>query len=196
VPRETFEPRWREAVRALQARVHEEAFAEPIAARLAAFLRSQASVIAVVVERAEQLGRALQARPPGFVLCHADLHANNVLIDAAGRLYVVDWENLIFAPRERDLMFIGGGIGGRWNRPREAELFYQGYGPTEVDEVALAYYRHERIVVDIADFCDHLLLSDASGADRERTLQKFVDAFGPNDVVAIALATDRAPRAP
>src|SRR5262249_6620329 len=160
-------------------------FVEPVAAKLAAFLRTRHDEIAELVERADQLGRALLARSPDYVLSHSDLHANNVLIDADSALYLVDWENLIFAPKERDLMFIGAGVGGRWHRPHEAALFYRGYGQTEIDPTALAYYRYERIVEDIADFCEQLLLSDAGGADRERGLRKLVEAFLPNNVVDI-----------
>ncbi len=32
-----------------------------------------------------------------------------MLIDANDALYIVDWDNPILAPKERDLMFIGGG---------------------------------------------------------------------------------------
>jgi spectinomycin phosphotransferase len=44
------------------------------------------------------------------VLCHADLHTWNVLVDGDGRLWLVDWDEAILAPRERDLMFLVGGI--------------------------------------------------------------------------------------
>jgi len=64
-----------------------------------------------------------------FILCHADIHAWNLLIDVNGRLYIVDWDTLIFAPKERDLMFVGAGLGGNGHSLQEEEtLFYQGYG--------------------------------------------------------------------
>ena len=47
--------------------------------------------------------------PTLFVLCHSDIHGGNILIADTGELYVVDWDDPILAPKERDLMFIGGG---------------------------------------------------------------------------------------
>lgn len=53
--------------------------------------------------------------------------------------YLVDWDDPIMAPKERDLMFIGGGVGNVWNRSHEEELFYEGYGKVDVNPVLLAY---------------------------------------------------------
>ena len=73
-----------------------------------------------------------------------------MLIDGKGDLYIVDWDAPIMAPKERDLMFIGGGVANVWNNPHEEDCFYQGYGNSEINQVILAYYRHERIIEDIA----------------------------------------------
>ena len=102
------------------------------------------------------------------MLCHSDIHAGNVLIDGNNTIYIVDWDEPIMAPKERDLMFIGGGVGNVWNKPHEEKLFYKGYGKTEVDSTILAYYRHERIVEDIALYSQELLLTTARGKDRPR----------------------------
>jgi len=47
-------------------------------------------------------------------LCHGDLHAGNLLLRADGGLHLIDWDDMVLAPRERDLMFVGAGVGGRW----------------------------------------------------------------------------------
>jgi hypothetical protein len=46
---------------------------------------------------------------------------------------IVDWDDPVLAPRERDLMFVGAGVGGAWNREDESAAFYRGYGPVTVD---------------------------------------------------------------
>ncbi len=61
-----------------------------------------------LVDRAEQLGKKLQKHSPKFVLCHSDIHGGNVLIHENSDIYIVDWDEPIMAPKERDLMFIGG----------------------------------------------------------------------------------------
>jgi spectinomycin phosphotransferase len=80
-----------------------------------------------------------------YVLCHSDIHAGNILMEATGALYIVDWDNPILAPKERDLMSIGGGQFGNVHTAQEEALFYRGYGQTQIDPVALAYYRYERL---------------------------------------------------
>ncbi len=190
IPQERYARHWRDRVRAFQSHVEEADFTEPIAAQMAAFLRAKRDDIARIVARADALGDALRARSPEPVLCHADIHAANVLIGTDGALYIVDWDTLIFAPKERDLMFIGGGIGGAWNSAREEGLFYQGYGPTAIDREALAYYRYERIAEDIAEYCERLLVTAGAGGDRAVGLGKFPNQFLPDNVVAIAYRTD------
>ena len=84
IPRETFSPCWREMVQAFQARVEAREEVEPVAAKMAAFLRAQRAVICQLVARTEQLALALQARRLEAVLCHADLHAGNSAADPGG----------------------------------------------------------------------------------------------------------------
>lgn len=189
LPREDFGPRWREALRAFVARAEADTFAEPVVARLAATLRAERATIARLVGRAEMLAAGLRARPPANVLCHADIHAGNVVIDDAGALHIVDWDTAMLAPKERDLMFIGAGIGDDWRGPGPEALFYEGYGEAAIDRAALAYYRCERIVEDLAVFCEELLPTDAGGPDREVSLGFVLGQFAPDGVIAIALGT-------
>ena len=74
----------------------------------------------------------------------------NVLLDGNESIYIVDWDDPIMAPKERDLMFIGGGVANVWNKLYEEQLFYEGYGLTDINTTISAYYRNERIVQDIA----------------------------------------------
>jgi Ser/Thr protein kinase RdoA (MazF antagonist) len=43
------------------------------------------------------------ADPPGLIVCHRDLHPENILADPSGTLVVVDWDNLGPATPEREL---------------------------------------------------------------------------------------------
>jgi spectinomycin phosphotransferase len=124
------------------------------------------------------------------MLCHSDIHGGNVLIDSNDSIYIVDWDDPIMAPKERDLMFIGGGVANVWNKPHEETLFYKGYGTTEVNATILAYYRHERIVEDIAEYGQALLLTSGGGGDRLEMYKHFMWMFELNGVVDIAFKTD------
>lgn len=188
VPREGFSPRWRRRVRALHSRVEQDRYADPIAARLAAFWLTRRDEIERIVERAEQLALVLQSRAVRLAVCHSDLHGRNILAGADDELVIVDWDEPVLAPKERDLMFIGGGIGGIWNTEQETRWFYQGYGRAEVDLAALSYYRYERIVVDIAEHSERIFGMHGSIEERQKGLG-LMNQFLPNNVVDIAHRT-------
>jgi spectinomycin phosphotransferase len=106
---------------------------------------------------------------------------------------MVDWDTLIFSPKERDLMFIGGGLGDSGYTPQEEEtLFYQGYGQTQINPTALAYYRYERIVEDIAVYCEQIFVSDKGGKDRKQSLEDLKSNYLPDSTIEVARHSDRA----
>lgn len=162
---------------------------DPLSAELVAFLRARHAETHDLIARADRLAGALQASPPELVICHADAHAGNLLL-ADERLYIVDWDTLIRAPKERDLMFIGGGQGFRAVAPeQEHALFYAGYGPAQVSRAAIAYYRTQRIIEDLAIYCGDILLHRAAGADRAQALRYLMSNYKSGGTI------DRAKRA-
>jgi Ser/Thr protein kinase RdoA (MazF antagonist) len=61
-----------------------------VAQELLAFWRSRREVIDELVGRADAEGRQLSTLPCRQVLCRADLHTWNVLVDAEHQLWSVD----------------------------------------------------------------------------------------------------------
>lgn len=106
--------------------------------------------IHTVLTSMEELARVLQGRSGPHVICHADLHPGNMLRDQTDHVFVIDWDDVMLAPKERDFLFV-----------REAQVdgsalqdippFFQGYGQTEMDWIALTYYRCERVVQDLIE---------------------------------------------
>jgi spectinomycin phosphotransferase len=88
----------------------------------------------------EKLAVVLQSQTLPYVICHADLHARNLIRDRAGRVFVIDWDEVMLAPKERDFIFI---------RKPYAEAFFQGYADAEIDWSLLTYYLWERVVQDL-----------------------------------------------
>lgn len=190
IPREEFDPRWRQSLKSIQAQIENNSYEEDTAEKLAEFMKSRKDEIDHLIERAEGLAAELQANLLKLVLCHTDFHGGNVLISETGALYIVDWDNPLLAPKERDLMFIGGGIDYNWKSKREEAVFYEGYGETKIDLAALGYYRYERIIQDLAVIGEQLLLTDEGGADRERSYGWFMSNFEPGSTIEIAEKTD------
>ncbi|MDQ2995095.1 MAG: aminoglycoside phosphotransferase family protein [Pseudomonadota bacterium] len=188
IRQESYSPKWREIVRSFYPHIESPSVADDIALLLLAFMKEKLPTIRQLVDRAEQLAQLLQNETIRFVLCHSDIHGGNVLLDGASTLYIVDWDDSIMAPKERDLMFIGGGVGNVWNNPQEETFFYEGYGKADINMTLMAYYRHERIVEDIALYCQGVLTT-AEGNDRSVMYMHFIAMFQPMGVVDIAYIT-------
>ncbi len=88
-------------------------------------------------------------------------------------------------------MFVGAGIGGAWTEEWERVAFFEGYGETDVDAEAIAYFRYQRFIEDVAEYAERLLTNRGGMPDRVVGLRKFMQAFEPGGVVDIAIRTDR-----
>jgi spectinomycin phosphotransferase len=189
---EAYSPRWREMVKMFLERVQSDAYDDSVALELAAFLRGRRAEILDLVQRAEQLAESLARESLELVLCHADIHASNVLVDGRDTLYIVDWDDPLLAPKERDLMFIGGAQGFvGYTMPGGRSAVLSGYGPATINPRALAYYRYERIIEDIALYCEQLLLSNEGGQDRAQSLRYLVSNFLPDGTIEAARRVDK-----
>jgi spectinomycin phosphotransferase len=155
--------------------------------RLTEIFRQQAGRIDSILARARELGKNLRERTFDRVLCHSDIHANNILVDNDGDIHLVDWDGPMIAPRERDLWFVIGSRIGRPTEPHEEAWFFEGYGTVSVDREAIIYYRYERFLEDLAEFGRSVfvdpLLTDAG---RMHEVDLFDWYFGSYGLLATA----------
>ncbi len=187
--RESFTLYWYEIMQTLEQRIASRQSTDPIAQALAAIWQERHAKIWSIVERTMTLGRQLQAAPPPFVLCHADIHTANLLVDPDGALHIVDWDGVMLAPKERDLMFVTKRA--VIQQPHERS-FFAGYGDVTIDPVAFAYYRYEWVVQELADYGRRILLmADLGETTRAEALEGFRDLFAPGDVVDVAYGTEQ-----
>lgn len=190
LPQESFTPSRRNLIPALEAAVHRQHFGSDVESEFAAVWQAHAEEIRTVVERADPLAGRLRQDAAPLVLCHADMHPWNLLIDDARQLWLVDWDETVLARKERDLMFLVGGIGGDRVGPHETACFFEGYGETEIDAAALAYYRCAWAVQDIAAYGEQILfLPDLGEESRREAVQDFKSLFAPGRIVSLALDT-------
>jgi spectinomycin phosphotransferase len=194
LPREDFVPnrQWSAVVKQLTAEIARTEYDDPLARELAEFWRSHQREIDRIIARAEELGRRLQAAPPEYVLCHADFHKANLLITSRNEIFVVDWDQPMLAPRERDLMFVLSGLtdGAPPNAYDEA-LFFRGYGAHEVNRVALAFYCYDWAMQDTGSYAYSVFLSpDAGPITRREAVDLVKTVFLPGAIADVASRLD------
>jgi spectinomycin phosphotransferase len=194
VQRETFVPKSSGLVWQLQALVEGSTVRRGTAeAELAGLWKQRQAEITRLTDRADELGRLMRKRLVEFVLCHTDIHTANVLIDGAGGLHIVDWDAPLLSPVERDLMFVteaGAGEAVRASKGEEA-WFFDGYGKTDIDPLAMAFYRYDWAVQEIGAAGEWVFLTPEFGEVTKRdAVRSFRILFQPGDVVEGAYRAD------
>lgn len=139
------------------------------------------SMIDTAVNSLEKLAGMLQRQSSPYVICHADLHPANLIRDHSGHVFVIDWNDVMLALKERDFIFV-------WE-PR-ANAFWEGYGHPEVNWVALTYYRWERVVQDLIECARDVFFKDDWGeesrADAARLFNEILVGRGSIDAAYAA----------
>jgi len=187
VQRESFIPKWSSLVKALHKQINAQDYDDPYQKQLALFWKENNEEIQTLIERAEMIGKRLQQTDLEFTLCHADIHTANILLTQEQDMFIVDWDDTLLAPKERDLMFV---LNRDTIQTREEQLFFDGYGNVEINLLALAYYRYEWCVQEIGDFGRRVSLTkDSSESTKRDSVQEFMKLFSRGDVVEAALNT-------
>jgi len=135
-----------------------------------------------------ELSTQFQQQSHEFVICHADIHKANIMIDKQHQIRIVDWDEVIIAPKERDLMFfVEDG-----HEAHKVMAFMQGYGETEINQTMIAYYRYEWVVQEFGDFGERVFLSEELGdIQKQDSLDGFKQLFDAGDVIDLAIQADK-----
>ncbi|HET9913478.1 MAG TPA: aminoglycoside phosphotransferase family protein [Anaerolineales bacterium] len=184
VAQESFTPKWSRLAKTLHEQVNTQNYDDPYGKELAIFWKRNNEKIQTLIERAEMIGKRLQQTDLDFVLCHADIHTANILITQEQELFIVDWDDILFAPKERDLMFV---LGKGTAETREEHFFFKGYGNVNIDPLVLSYYGYEWCVQEIADFGERVFLTTDTGENTKKdSVEAFMKLFSQGDVVESA----------
>jgi spectinomycin phosphotransferase len=146
----------------------------------------------------EEVAKVLHGRNLPSVLCHADLHPANLLRDPVGHVHLIDWDEVMLAPKERDFLFIKESLADSQTLPGSPR-FFEGYGGPDIDWIALAYYRYERVLQDVIACAETVFLRDDVGEDsRTDEAQLFQDVLAEGGEIdaAIDAATHLPPDLP
>jgi spectinomycin phosphotransferase len=190
IHKEDFAPLRSEIAREMDAHIANNTFANPHQTEFAALWQEKRAEILKIVARCDELAAMLKGQPLDFVLCHSDIHTANILVDAAGNLHIVDWDEVRLAPKERDLMFV---LDAGHSVPRldSEKWFFEGYGQVNINPVAFAYYRYEWVVQEFADFAQRVyMLDDVGDETRADSVRGFKQLFDAGDVIDGAYQTE------
>ncbi|WP_063822794.1 phosphotransferase enzyme family protein [Kribbella flavida] len=167
--------------RQLHQRLTTAAPADEIEAELADVWAANHDTIARLLE----LAATLQPPQTTRVICHADPHLGNVITTGTA-IHLIDWDDVVLAPREQDLLFLLGGMGSLGpTSPAQREAFFAGYGPVELDPDNLQYYRHARALEDVALWAEQAI----TGPDRADSLTILRGVLGPDGLAPKACSS-------
>jgi spectinomycin phosphotransferase len=184
---ERFVPRDLEPVRRIAAEVRSGSFDDPLQRTLVDIWARHQREIDRIIDRTEPLGAEARVRSGDPVICHADFHAWNVLVQPSGDFVVVDWDETLLAPRERDLMFVDGGVG---DLDTDGSVFYSGYGHGEIDPMVMAYYRFDWVLQELASYWRRVFQSDVGDDTRAQAVRLFASMVESGGVIAAARRAD------
>ncbi len=191
--KETFDPgEYAQWVRAFETQLAQASSGESASKQaLRSSWMAHQSIISMVVAALEKLSSVLQSRTLPSVICHADLHPANLLRDHAGHVFVIDCDEVMLAPKERDFLFVKESSADSEALPG-TPAFFQGYGQTEIDWVALTYFRYERVIQDLIACAQEVFFRDDLGegtkADSVRLFESILVAGGEIEAASQAAA--------
>lgn len=107
-------------------------------------LREHGGTVRDKLRRFDGLAALVTGDTSGWVITHGEPHAGNVIRTGSGKLVIVDWDTVAYAPRERDLWMMVNESNPDWSAYRDAT------GVTALSQPALAAYRLQWDLAEIA----------------------------------------------
>lgn len=156
LPREDFGlPFAAEFARHFARALREEAAISPVQVELRRLLLDHREQIAADLATLRSLAQECRRTPWSPTITHGDAKGDNLIVGADGRLYLIDWDDLLLASAERDTWFDLLGEGDWFamqNRPPSAEflrLYRQTFPAYQPDSSLLRFYLFRRFFEDL-----------------------------------------------
>lgn len=118
------------------------------------------------VKELEDLGEKLIRQNIEFVVCHSEPHAWNTMIDKKGQVYLIDWDDSLYAPKEKDLNMI-----------KDDQIKLDGYksvvGEFKINQEIIHYYQMEWNISEIDAWSNSLLNEESNETQYTHYLEQF-----------------------
>lgn len=190
VPREDFDPsRWADHFERVDAELDAVPSGEK-ARRLAELWHPHRAELREAHQHTRSLAERLRSRGglPRYVPCHGDPHLGNLVLTDGGHLALIDFDDAVLAPPERDLMFVlgGGVLADLAATGRQQTWFMEGYGTHAADADLLTYYRGLRLLEDTSELAAIILAPSSTEDDRDEALSHLANVFSPTGMLVQA----------
>ncbi|WP_199423653.1 phosphotransferase family protein [Actinotalea solisilvae] len=183
------------SARSVDARLRElgpDARADPLVDGLSGVWSGMRDAVTALADAVERLGAGPLADPGPAVVCHGDPHLGNLLLGPRDRVWLVDWDDAVLAPRECDLMFVRDGVlAFAPVTPAQRAAVLAGYGPVDADAARSAWFLALRACDDVADWSRQVLDTGDALAPRRRALDVVRGLASPRGLVTLASAALR-----
>jgi len=129
--------------------------------RLKLFLGPHGQEFMQELETLEKLQRKVKTKNLEYVNCHGEPSPGNILSSDNGEIHLLDWDDPIFAPKEKDLLFFKDNV----------EPVMKGYSVFSkdniIDQDVLEFYGHTWNLGEIAYYGGRLLFENHSDAQNQ-----------------------------
>lgn len=171
LPREPFD-KFQESARSLVRKAREYIGNDVLLERLREVVMSKWDVIDRTIENGYRLSQYCKQHVYDLVVCHADIHPFNIM-QTATNLVMIDWDGIMLAPRERDLMFY------RQEMKAADSDFHRAYGlEYQADSYLISYYNYERVLQEYTDYIGRLFDVQLGDEARTHAFNEFQALFG------------------
>ena len=99
------------------------------------------------------------------MVSHGDCHLANILRDSAGSYRLIDWNDALLAPPERDLTFYTG-VADRFGP--FLDVYLDTYDPGLLDPDIFAFYIYQWCVSEIGSYTHRILCRNPGTANDEQ----------------------------
>lgn len=113
------------------------------------------------LETLSEVQRKVRRKNLEFVNCHGEPSPGNVLSSDSGEVYLLDWDDPIFAPKEKDLLFFKDNI-----EPvmKDYSLFSK---DNDIDQDVMEFYGHLWNLGEIVDYGSKILFENHNDAQNQ-----------------------------
>jgi spectinomycin phosphotransferase len=139
----------------------------------AELLLEDKKIINNCIQKLHEAGQTLQKRDIDFVICHGEPHKWNTMVDKHGEVFLIDWDDALFAPREKDLRMV-------LHDPIAIKGYEKIVGGYKLNNDVLHYYDLEWYISSI----DAWVIQIFSGKSNDLQNRHFLDELR-NDIAAL-----------